>query len=151
MFEKILVCLDGSSLAEQILLYATEEARHFGSKLVLIEVTAPPSAVVEPLTGYYHATSLKKILRQVDEAETYLEQVAQSLKDEGLDAGYETMQGSPGETIVRYAKENDIGLIALCTHGHSGLGRLVYGSVADYVLKKARLPILIIRPQEEKK
>ena len=151
MFETILVCLDGSTLAEQILPYAAEEARRFGSKLVLLEVTAPPSAVVEPITGYYHATSLKKILRQVDEAETYLEQVTQSLTDEGLDAGYETVQGGPGETIVRYAKENDVGLIALCTHGYGGLGRLVFGSVADYVLKKAGLPILIIRSQEEKK
>ena len=151
MFENILVCLDGSSLAEQILPYATEEARHFGSKLVLLEVTAPPSAVVEPITGFYHATSLKKVLRQADEAEAYLEQVTQSLKDKGLNVEYEAMQGDPGETIVRYAQENDIGLIALCTHGHSGLGRLVFGSVADHILKRAGLPILIIRPQEKKK
>ena len=73
------------------------------------------------------------------------------MKDKGLDAEYETMQGNPGETIVTYADENDIGLIALCTHGRSGLGRLVFGSVADHILKRAGLPILIIRPQEKKK
>ena len=150
MFEKILVCLDGSGLAEQILPYAVEEAQHFNSKLVLLEVTAPPSAVVEPLTGYYHATPLKKILRKVDEAEAYLEQATQSLRDKGLAVEYETIQGDPGETIIQYAQENNISLIALCTHGHSGLGRLVFGSVAEHVLKEAGLPILIIRPQKVK-
>jgi len=150
MFKKILVCLDGSSLAEQILPYAVEEAQHFGSKLVLLEVTIPPSVVVESTTGYYHATPLEKIQREDNVSRAYLESLAQPLRDKGLDMECVTLPGKPGETIVSYADENEIDLIALGTRGRSGLGRLVFGSVADYVLKKSGLPILVRKPQETK-
>ena len=150
MFKKVLVCLDGSSLAEQILPYATETALCFGSKVVLLEVTIPPSAVVEPLTGYYHATPLEKIKRDENEAKAYLKRVAQRLREKGLKVECVTLPGNPGETIISYAEENAVDLIVLGTHGRSGLGRLVFGSVADFVLKKSGLPILVRRPREIK-
>ena len=84
MFKRILVCLDGSSLAEQILPYATEVASHFGSRLVLLKVTLHPSAVVSPSIGYYQETPLKEIQQARDEAEAYLERVAQRLRKGGL-------------------------------------------------------------------
>jgi nucleotide-binding universal stress UspA family protein len=55
--------------------------------------------------------------------------------------------GSPGESIVSYADENGFGLIALVTHGRSGLGRLVFGSVADFIIRRSGLPILLIKPK----
>ena len=151
MFKRILVCLDGSSLAEQILPYATEIASHFGSRLVLLKVTLHPSAVVSPSLGYYRETPLKEIQQARDEAEAYLERIAQRLRKRGLAVDCVTLPGSPGETIVSYADKHKIGLIALGTHGHSGLGRLVFGSVADFVLKQSGLPILIRKPQQVKK
>jgi nucleotide-binding universal stress UspA family protein len=148
MLQKILVCLDGSSLAEQILPYVTEVALGCRSRLVLLEVTLPPSALVEPLTGYYHAAPLEKILREEDEARTYLNRIAQRLRKKGLKVSCVTIPGDPGETIVSYARENAVSLVALSTHGRGGLERLAFGSVADFVLKKSGLPILIRRPQE---
>lgn len=148
MFKKILVCLNGTDLAKQILPYATEIAQRFGSKLILLEVTVPPSAVVEPTTGYYHATPLKVVQRSEAEARTYLERTAKPLRKKGLEVECLVLQGDPGETIVRYAEENGIDLIALGTHGRSGLGRLVFGSVADTVLRKAGLPVLVRKPRE---
>jgi nucleotide-binding universal stress UspA family protein len=53
-----------------------------------------------------------------------------------------------GEAIVSYADENSISLIAIATHGRSGLGRLVFGRVADFVLREAGLPILVIKPKK---
>jgi len=53
-----------------------------------------------------------------------------------------------GEAIVSYANENNISLIAIATHGRSGLGRLVFGSVADFVLRETGLPILVIKPKK---
>jgi len=148
MFEKILVCLDGSDLAEEILPYVKEVARRFKSSLVLLEVTMPPSAVVEPTTGYYSAPTPAEIEREEEEAASYLEGVAQELQKEGLEVEYLTLPGSPGRTIVSYAEESDIGLIALGTHGRSGLRRLAFGSVAEHVLKQSGLPVLIIRQRK---
>jgi len=148
MFEKILVCLDGSDLAEEILPYVKEVARRFKSGLVLLEVTMPPSAVVEPTTGYYSAPTPVEIEREEEEAASYLEGVAQELQKEGLEVEYLTLPGSPGRTIVSYAEESDIGLIALGTHGRSGLRRLAFGSVAEHVLKQSGLPVLIIRQRK---
>lgn len=151
MLPKILVCLDGSSLAEQILPFATEVALGCGSRVVLLEVTLPPSATIEPLTGFYRTTPIEKILREEAESRTYLQRVAQRLRKKGLKVSSVTMPGDPGATIVSYAKENAVDLIALSTHGRSGLGRLAFGSVADFVLKRSGLPILIRKPEETKK
>jgi len=147
MFNRILVCLDGSTVTEQILPYAEEEARRFNSKLILIIVTYPPSVVVEPTTGYYHATSLEKIQKDMDHAATYLETVTEQFQKKGIDTDYEVLQGETGKVIVDYAAENNIDLIILGTHGRSGLGRLVFGSVTDYVLKHSALPILVKKPE----
>ena len=84
MYKKILVCLDGSHLSEQILPHATEVARCCGSRIVLLEVTVQPSALVEPLTGYFHATPLDKILREEKEARTYLNRLARRLRKFGV-------------------------------------------------------------------
>ena len=147
MFEKILVCLDGSDVGEQILPYVAEVARRFKSKLILLEVTATPSAVIEPTTGFYHATSPETMVRREDEASEYLAAVAARLKDEGLDVKYLTQPGSPGRTIVNFAEDNHVGLIAMATHGRSGLGKIAFGSVADFVMKSSGLPNLVIRPR----
>jgi nucleotide-binding universal stress UspA family protein len=143
MFNRILVCLDGSALAEEILV-----AKRFGSKLVLLEVTTPPSIVIEPTTGYSHSTSLSEIQRSEEEATSYLEDISQQLQGDGLDVEYLTIPGSPGKTIISYAEENNIDLIALGTHGRGGLVRMAFGSVTDYVLRHSNLPLLVMRPQQ---
>ncbi|MBI2831629.1 MAG: universal stress protein [Chloroflexi bacterium] len=151
MFKKILVCLNGTDLAEQILCFATEIAQRFGSKLVFLEVTIPPSLVVEPTTGYYHATPIDKVKRDEHIARVYLERLAELYRPKGLDVECIVLQGDPGNMIVSYAKETGIDLICLGTHGRRGLGRLVYGSVANTVLRKSNLPILVKKPQEAEK
>ena len=148
MFEKILICLDGSSLAEQIIPYAIEIALRANSKLVLLEVTTPPGAVVQPLIGYYYATPLEKIQRDGKVSGEYLQRVARRIRRKHIHVECTTIPGDPGRTIVDYANNNDVDLIALSTHGHGGLGRLVFGSVTDYVLKNSDLPILVRKPKE---
>lgn len=156
MFERILVCLDGSKLAEQILPYAIEEALRFDSKLTLLQVMSIPSGVsmasatgLLPQTGELIAEEMKR-----EEAETraYLDGVAQSLREKGIDIECVILGPSqPGAAIVRYAQDNSIDLICIATHGHSGLGRVVFGSTADYVLRESGLPILVIKPREIEK
>jgi nucleotide-binding universal stress UspA family protein len=148
MFEKILVCLDGSKLAAQILPYATQQAMHFNSKIILLRAFNIPSAAT---TAAIAPNLIQEELRGLEaEAKAYLEEVAIPLREKGLDVDCITLQGTAGDVIVGYAKNEPIDLIALATHGHSGLGRAVFGSVADYVLRESSLPILVIKPEEIK-
>jgi nucleotide-binding universal stress UspA family protein len=91
---------------------------------------------------------LKQMEKEQKESSIYLEGVANPLREKGLAVESVIMQGAAGEAIVNYANENDIGLIAIATHGRSGLRRAVFGSVTDYVLRNSGRPILVIRPQE---
>ena len=150
MFEKILVCLDGSKVAGQILPYAIEEAIRFRSKLVLLQVTgAHIVPVAETGTSAIAVeAAAQQIEREQKDAKAYLEALAQQLREKGINAEYIMLQGLQiGQTIVEYANENAVDLIAIATHGRSGLKRLVLGSVAEFVLRKSRLPILVIRPK----
>ena len=152
MFEKILVCLDGSKLAEQILPYAVEQAKRFNSKIVLLQAYLVPSTELAAATQGAPAAA-PQVLQQEEqrlqkEATDYLEEVADPLRENGLDVACVVLNGIAGDVIVGYAQNEPVDLIALATHGHSGLGRIVFGSVADHVLRESGLPILVIKPQE---
>jgi nucleotide-binding universal stress UspA family protein len=146
MFKNILVCLDGSKFAEQILPYAISMAQRFDGQLILLEVTKAPSAIVESSLGLYRATKVEDILRSEVEASKYLESVAKKLLKKKLEVKYTSLSGKPGEVIVDYAQKNRIGLIALTTHGRTGLQHVVFGSVAEFVLRNSGLPVLLKRP-----
>jgi nucleotide-binding universal stress UspA family protein len=154
MFERILVCLDGSKLAEQILTYGTEEALHFNSQLTLLEVVTVSTMVAwaEEVAGAPSQTGgwvEETIHKEAEEAKAYLEHVAEPLRMQGVNVECVVVQGSSiGDDIINYAQNNKIDLICIATHGHSGLGRVVFGSVAEHVLRESGLPILIIKPQE---
>ena len=147
MFEKILVCLDGSRLAEQILPYAGEQAIHFGSKVVLIHVVTGPTVVPIVESEELGVVVVPDLPEQIEKAEAYLERVAQPLREKGLDVECVILSGEPGDTIVSYAHENEVKLIAIATHGRSGLRRLAFGSVADFVLRESEMPILVMKPR----
>ena len=155
MFERILVCLDGSKLAEQILPYVTEQAMRCNSKLTLLQVVTMPSSVYMasaaaelPQTCDMITMDIKK---QDAEAKAYLDGIAQSLLEKGIKAECVVLgPAQAGKAIVKYAQDNAIDLICIATHGRSGLGRVVFGSVADRVLRDSGLPILVIKPKEIK-
>jgi len=153
MFAKILVCLDGSGLAEQIVPYAMEAATHFGSKVVLLQVISTVSSTIASSIPGVEPVPIptEEIRREENEAEAYLERVARSLREKGLDVECVTvLAAQPGEAIVRYANSSDVDLLAIATHGRSGLRRLVVGSVGGFVLRNSGLPMLVIRPKEGK-
>ena len=148
MFQKILVCLDGSKLAEQILPYAAEQAARFGSSLVLFQVVSLAS--VPTPTGIESvpvAIPNDQLANAEAAARDYLNGLALPLRDKVMKVQCVTMVGHPAESIVSYAEENKFDLVAIATHGRSGLRRLVFGSVADYVIRKSGLPILLIKPK----
>jgi nucleotide-binding universal stress UspA family protein len=149
MFKKILVCLDGSKLGERILPYATEEALHFKSMVVLVRVVMRPITMQEPEhPGYIPVPELtEQIEKEEKEAKEYLESIAQKMRDKGIKVESVVLSGTPGDVIVRYADDKKIDLIAMATHGRTGIERIVFGSAADTILRKTGLPILVIKPK----
>jgi len=157
MYKKILVCLDGSNLAEQILPYAKEQAIQFSSKVFLLQVITTSNTIATFVPGVESVTvpypsELEQFQSEEKEAKVYLNDMARPLRESGLDVECITVLGAqPGENIIRCAEENEVGLIAIATHGRSGLRRALLGSVAGYVVRKSGLPILVIKPQDKGK
>jgi nucleotide-binding universal stress UspA family protein len=94
---------------------------------------------------------LERLQQQMEEAPAYLEAKAQPLRDKGLDVECVVLQGIPSEAIIDYARDNQVGLIAIATHGHSGLRQIALGSTAEYLLKHSGLPVLMITPGKKRK
>jgi nucleotide-binding universal stress UspA family protein len=152
MYNKILVCLDGSGFAEQIIPYVLEEALAFKSKVVLLQVFSLPSIPVPTIPGstvtQVRTTSmLKRLQESEDRARDYLERVAEPLRKRRLQVECVTLEGLPSSTITNYAKEYKVDLIAISTHGHSGVRHILFGSVAESVVRDSEIPLLIIRPR----
>ncbi len=148
MFSKILVCLDGSSIAEQILPYAVEEALHFKAKIYLLQVITMPSTITGPEEPAPIGVLLEQVKHEETLAHSYLERIAGPIRQKGIETECVTLQGTPGETIMNFVTQNKVNLVAIATHGRSGLKRLVFGSVADFLLRESGLPMLVIRPRE---
>ncbi len=150
MFKKIVVCLDGSSLAEKILPYVTEGAVRFNTKVVLLRVLDVPSTVAW-IEGTAPDTEIVTEESQQDkkDAEAYLESIATAMRERELDVESVVLHRiTPGDAILDYAGENDVDIIAMTTHGRSGMARALMGSVADSVVRQSRLPVLVINPPD---
>lgn len=149
MYKRILVTLDGSALAESVLPHAKALCKQFDAEMLLLNVVASPVTVA---MGYYeHASAdVLETLRTtaMAKANTYLQGKVAELQAQGLKVRGEVKEGEAVECILHYADEWGVDLIAMATHGRSGLGRWVYGSVADRVLRGAVKPVLLIRSQE---
>jgi nucleotide-binding universal stress UspA family protein len=150
MFGKILVCLDGSSLSEQIVPYATEVARRFGSRVVLLQVLQIPSSLAAASAQGAENVIEEELRRLSYEAHQYLEGIATQMKDKGVTAEVSVIEGTPGDAIVEYASQSGIELIVVATHGRKNIGRLVFGSVADHVMRHTFIPVLSVKPEEVK-
>jgi nucleotide-binding universal stress UspA family protein len=156
MFEKVLVCLDRSPESEEILPYIAEEAKKFG-KITLLTVVhmnvidlpiGTPGETVGPVqTG----KMLNEFKQALQEAPGYLEEKAHPLRDQGADVETVVLQGMTAEIIVDYIKENDIKLLAIATHGHSGFREIALGSTAEYLIRHAGVPIMLVTPKKRKK
>jgi nucleotide-binding universal stress UspA family protein len=139
---RILVPLDGSELSEAVLPVVERLAGPFDFAVDLL-------CVVEPIPGAA-AVALPVQARELlnlrtAEAEQYLGKIAAALEAKGLRVRTEVREGSAVDAIHRAAREARAGLIAMSTHGRSGLGRLLLGSVAESVLRGAEVPILLWR------
>jgi nucleotide-binding universal stress UspA family protein len=142
----ILVPLDGSPLAETILPFVETLARRSHGYVTLLHVTPVPEAV-SPIQDH---PAIDEVLRRASElAERYLHDLRRRLTAAGIDAVVTVAAGRPAEEIVRQAERMDADVIALATHGRSGLQAWAHGSVADAVLHTTRTPLLLVRPGDQ--
>jgi nucleotide-binding universal stress UspA family protein len=140
MYQRFLVPLDGSRLAEAGLPIVERLAPVRGATVLLLHVIerGAPATV----HGERH-------LQTVEEATAYLDSVAQRLRAMGIPAethAHEVPEGDVARSIVAHAQEDQADLIVLCTHGGGGIRDLLFGSIAQQVLKRGATPVLRARP-----
>jgi nucleotide-binding universal stress UspA family protein len=143
--QRILVPLDGSPVAEQILPPATTIAKALSAELILFQV--PIAHVDGWMKGEWFVPIQGVLATAEQDAQAYLGEVSSRLKKQGLPVTTATTMGSVADSIIDYAEANHVDLIAMCTHGRTGLARWALGSVADRVLRAGGTPILLVRAQ----
>jgi nucleotide-binding universal stress UspA family protein len=150
MFQTILVPLDGSARAEHILPHVEDLAIQYKAKVIFIQVMEPlqivnPSLHVTSALTDTVKESLKDFNRRYEEISTYLAGRLGEFREKGIDVRKFVEQGPVVETIISVAQRENADLIAMASHGRSGMSRVFYGSVAAGVLQQIDRPMLIIR------
>jgi nucleotide-binding universal stress UspA family protein len=144
-YRRAVIPLDGSVVAEAIIPVFMKIARPLRLELVLLRVVQPLSAQAMAAPS----RAAENIERSRHEAEEYLATVAGDLRARNMPIETSVRLGDPATEIVSGAAELGADLIAMTTHGRSGLGRLFFGSVAEAVLRHARVPVFLLRVSEE--
>jgi nucleotide-binding universal stress UspA family protein len=135
----ILVPLDGSALAEEAVLVAVEIAKPAGGTVTLF-VAADPAAATA-----LHAFADSGDITRAMAADAYLDQVAARLREDGVTVAKTSSDGTNAAVdIIERAAAADISMIVLTSHGQSGIGRWLLGSVADKVARSATVPVVIV-------
>jgi nucleotide-binding universal stress UspA family protein len=125
MFDRFLVPLDGSELAEKAANTAAELARRCKAQLIFLKV----------------CTSQDEVSQAVD----YLDRISRAARMEGLTARGDVCVGDAADKIVAIAEEERADLIVMSSHGRTGLARTVFGSVAETVMRKSSCPVMVVK------
>jgi nucleotide-binding universal stress UspA family protein len=155
IIKQVLIPLDGTPLAEQILEPAVALGEALDAEFALLRITRPVAPPHYPLEGLQASSLPGSFLEQIErtqtesrrKAEDYLDQVVQGLRARLLRISSKVVDESqPAVGILEWAQKHPTGLIAMQTHGRRGLTRLMLGSVADKVLRGSMVPLLLQRP-----
>lgn len=140
MLDHIVVPLDGSLLAECTLPHAVALAKALDARVTLLRV-------LDPIQISYEGTSVDPLTWQLERAEatSYLEARVARLQEVGIQAGYALAEGVAAEQVLVYAREHNVGLILLSSHGRSGLSGWNISSVVQKILLRAYMPVMIVR------
>jgi nucleotide-binding universal stress UspA family protein len=143
MYQKVLIPLDGSELAESALPHLRSLAKqgYIGNVILFSVATlnAPHRLGVNADSGSVRAA-------HINDLENYLDRVQSQLAAEGIQIESTIIVSvNPADTIAYYAQTNDVDLIIMATHGYTGVKRMFLGSVAFKVLREAHMPVLLVR------
>ncbi len=140
---RVIVPLDGSELAESVLPYAAVLSGRMDMSVTLVQVLPPDDFYTDGYTVIEVQPGAGD--RMEADARRYMEGIARQMRDEGLGVAVETVQGKPSFEIAEMARATDHNMIALATHGRSGVSRLLLGSVAEAVVRESGDPVLVVR------
>jgi nucleotide-binding universal stress UspA family protein len=152
MFRRLMVPLDGSELAEAALPWAAELAKRFDAELHLVRVAETPE--VYALLGAHGTAAISadviaEVTQQmIENALAYLDEVAVRLRSEGIRVESQVREGLATEQLLAFERERQPDLVVMATHGRGGVSRVIFGSVAERVLREGNVPVMLIRPPE---
>ena len=143
MYKKILVPLDGSPLAEAVLPHAEALAKSEHAEIVILRVPIMPAAEY-----FARDPAASSLIRQDIEKESveYVSNTVAALKKDNVQATGITREGLVPDTILEVADETHADVIAMSTHGRTGIKRWLMGSVADKIIHHAHIPVMLIHP-----
>ncbi len=169
MYKLILVTLDGSPLSEQVLPQVKQLIAGAETSITLLTVAAAPEESAEARTrtklppamvaGQVESKETEPrfverrgqaVARIRDELEHYLEEAVAGLALQRINIEKAVRFGDAAEEIIKYAREQNVDLIMMATHGRTGLSRAISGSVADRVVTSGAAPVLLVRPESKK-
>jgi len=150
MYNKILVPVDGSELAECVLPHIENMVNDCGVKEIIFLRLAEPMAAAIAGGDYIIGEDESQALQNRHEkaAQNYLDQLISSLPYDKVILSSEVVKGKAAENIVDFAAHQEVDLVIMATHGRSGVSRWVMGSVAERVIRWSCVPVLIVRPPQ---
>ncbi len=146
MYRRVLVPVDGSGVAESILPFILEITRPPELDVILLHVNGiiPPMAIEG--TRYFGVDDVEARRK---EAKTYLGTLGTELRSLGVRVHTRVRHGKPEDEILAAARDENADLIAMATHGRTGPARLLWGSVAEGVVRRAPVPVFLVRRSEK--
>ncbi|MFL7839217.1 MAG: universal stress protein [Candidatus Promineifilaceae bacterium] len=153
MYKTILVPLDGSKRAEAILPHVKDMAAHYGSSIVFLRVfeislITPEMAEFDDEYKALPHLSRERLQEMVADAQNYLRGITKQMANHGIRSRFCVEHGPVAATIINTARREKADIIAMASHGASGLEGVYYGSVAAGVLQRVDRPLLIVRSYE---
>jgi nucleotide-binding universal stress UspA family protein len=149
ILNRILLPLDGSKPGEIAVPYVAELASRLNSEITLIQAMATGYQATTD-TGYDYVVYSEQQMESFKKYTlSYLNTIASTLKEKGITVNAETVLGNAAEEIIDFAEKKNFDLVAMSTHGRSGFGRWIFGSVAAKILHQGTTPLLLVREQPE--
>lgn len=145
MYKRVLIPVDGSEVAESILPFILDIAGPLDLEVMLLRVNRPIPAMAIEGTRHFDVDNIEA---RREEAERYLGRLAEEMRDSGVRVDTRVRRGEPVAEILAASREEAVDLIAMTTHGRTGPARLLWGSVAEGVLRYAAVPVFLLRQTE---
>jgi nucleotide-binding universal stress UspA family protein len=145
VYKKMLVLLDGSQLAEIVFPYVKELAGRLDLDVIMLHVYSQAMSGFAPMYKNYIESTAKNIGMQINQIQSSISPTAKPAEVRG-----ELVMGYHADAILRFAEDNNVDLIMMASHGRSGAQRWTIGSVADKILRAAKVPVWLVHADTDK-
>jgi nucleotide-binding universal stress UspA family protein len=150
MYQKVLVPLDKSVLAECALPHVIAMAKEGFAKEIILLTVADVNISYNNIIDGFDIVAYRD--SQIGSFRKYLDDMESKLRSERITVTAKIIEGNrPAQAIIDFSQQNDVNLIVMATHGYTGVKKMLMGSVAFKVLHESHVPVLLIRPEQARK